>query len=214
MNSMDIHEVLEYLPHRYPFLLIDRVLSCEPGKGIIAVKNVTINEPFFSGHFPHHPIMPGVLIIEAMAQTGAVLVVHTLGPSAEGKLVYFMSVESARFRRPVVPGVVLLDIGLPGLDGYEVARRLRAVPGSERLLLIALTGYGQESDRRRSIEAGFDHHLVKPLEFLLPFYDASFFHRTKMRIGRAGGLGCYSRYQKGLPRLLQPATSRRLGVAV
>ena len=73
MNSMDIHEILEYLPHRYPFLLIDRVLACEPGRNINALKNVTINEPFFGGHFPHHPVMPGVLIIEAMAQAAALL---------------------------------------------------------------------------------------------------------------------------------------------
>ena len=101
---MDIKEILQYLPHRYPFLLVDRVLEIEPGVRARALKNVTMNEPFFPGHFPHHPVMPGVLIIEAMAQTAAVLVVETLGPSAEGKLVYFMSVDSARFRKPVGPG--------------------------------------------------------------------------------------------------------------
>lgn len=104
MSAMDINEVLQYLPHRYPFLLIDRVLACEPGKSITAMKNVTINEPFFSGHFPNHPIMPGVLIIEAMAQTAAVLVMSSLGQDADGKLVYFMSIDGVRFRRPVVPG--------------------------------------------------------------------------------------------------------------
>ena len=77
MSTMDIHEILEYLPHRYPFLLVDRVLSCESGNEIVALKNVTINEPFFSGHFPHHPIMPGVLIIEALAQTAALLTLKT-----------------------------------------------------------------------------------------------------------------------------------------
>ena len=77
MSSMDINKILEYLPHRYPFLLIDRVLSCEPGKRLSGLKNVTINEPFFQGHFPHHPVMPGVLIIEAMAQACAILTFHT-----------------------------------------------------------------------------------------------------------------------------------------
>src|SRR4051812_48696361 len=96
------------LPHRYPMLLVDRVESLDPDRGIVAIKAVTANEPFFQGHFPARPVMPGVLIIEAMAQTAAVLVVHSLGPTAEGKLVYFMSVDDARFRKPVVPGDVLL----------------------------------------------------------------------------------------------------------
>ncbi len=101
---MEISDILEYLPHRYPMLLVDRVLECEPGKRILGIKNVSINEPYFAGHFPHHPVMPGVLIIESMAQTAAVLVVETLGPEAHGKVVYFMSIEGAKFRRPVVPG--------------------------------------------------------------------------------------------------------------
>ena len=92
------------IPHRYPFLLIDRVQDVVPGTSATGVKNVTINEPFFPGHFPDKPIMPGVLIIESMAQTAAVLVVSGLGTETEGKLVYFMSVESARFRKPVIPG--------------------------------------------------------------------------------------------------------------
>ncbi len=101
---IDINRVIEMIPHRYPFLMVDRVVDVVPDAGAVGIKNVTINEPFFQGHFPSRPIMPGVLIIEAMAQTAAVLVVETLGPSAEGKLVYFMSVENARFRKPVVPG--------------------------------------------------------------------------------------------------------------
>ena len=92
------------IPHRYPFLLIDRVQDVVPETSATGIKNVTINEPFFPGHFPDKPIMPGVLIIESMAQTAAVLVVSGLGAETEGKLVYFMSVESARFRKPVVPG--------------------------------------------------------------------------------------------------------------
>lgn len=99
-----VEHIQQLLPHRYPFLLVDRVIELDPGKSVVALKNVTINEPFFQGHFPGHPVMPGVLIVEAMAQTAAVLVVHTLGREAEGKLVYFMSIDEARFRRPVVPG--------------------------------------------------------------------------------------------------------------
>ena len=101
---IDINEIKQYIPHRYPFLLVDRIVELEIGKRIVGLKNVTINEPFFPGHFPHNPVMPGVLIIECMAQTAAVLVVTTLGPAWQGKLVYFMSVEEAKFRKPVVPG--------------------------------------------------------------------------------------------------------------
>lgn len=102
--TINLQRVLQMIPHRYPFLMIDRVEEVITGKSAVGIKNVTINEPFFQGHFPSEPVMPGVLIIEAMAQTAAVLVVHTLGAAFEGKLVYFMSVDSARFRKPVVPG--------------------------------------------------------------------------------------------------------------
>ena len=102
---MDIKEILQYLPHRYPFLLIDRMLEIEPGVRARGLKNVTMNEPFFPGHFPHHPVMPGVLIIEAMAQTAAVLAFKTDGSVPdEGSTVYFASVDNVRFKRPVVPG--------------------------------------------------------------------------------------------------------------
>lgn len=108
MNSMDIHEVLRYLPHRYPFLLIDRVLSYEPGKNITALKNVTINEPFFNGHFPHHPVMPGVLIIEAMAQAAAILSFVTMGVRPDDESIYyFVGIDNARFKRPVTAGDAL-----------------------------------------------------------------------------------------------------------
>ena len=105
MSSMDISEVLEYLPHRYPFLLIDRVISCDLGKKIIALKNVTINEPFFMGHFPHHPVMPGVLIIEAMAQAAAILSFRTMNHKPDDRMVYyFVGIDRARFKKPVGPG--------------------------------------------------------------------------------------------------------------
>lgn len=102
--KIDIERIMEMIPHRYPLLLVDRVVELELGERITAFKNVTFNEPHFTGHFPSKPIMPGVLIIEAMAQTSALLVVKTLGADAEGKLVYFMSIDEARFRQPVVPG--------------------------------------------------------------------------------------------------------------
>jgi 3-hydroxyacyl-[acyl-carrier-protein] dehydratase len=99
-----IEQIFDLLPHRYPFLLVDRILEWEPGKRIVGLKNVTINEPFFAGHFPGKPIMPGVLIIEAMAQVGGVLLLHMAGAEARNKLVYFTSIESAKFRKPVIPG--------------------------------------------------------------------------------------------------------------
>lgn len=107
MDEIDIHDIMRMIPHRYPFLMIDRVVDIVPGETAVGVKCVTVSEPHFQGHFPQRPIMPGVLIIEAMAQTAASLVVHSLGEQAMDKLVYFMSIENARFRRPVVPGDVL-----------------------------------------------------------------------------------------------------------
>ena len=107
LEDLDIDGIRELIPHRYPFLMIDRVVEIEAETSAVGIKNVTVNEPHFEGHFPGRPIMPGVLIIEAMAQTAAVLVVATLGPSARGKIVYFMTIDQARFRRPVLPGVQL-----------------------------------------------------------------------------------------------------------
>ncbi|MBU3696154.1 MAG: 3-hydroxyacyl-ACP dehydratase FabZ [Dechloromonas sp.] len=102
---MDIHEILEYLPHRYPFLLIDRVVAIEPGKSIHAYKNVTINEPFFVGHFPHHPVMPGVLIMEALAQAAGILSFKTEGKKpTQNDVFYFAGIDDARFKRPIMPG--------------------------------------------------------------------------------------------------------------
>ena len=103
IRILEIQEIMEFLPHRYPFLLVDRILEYEENKRIVGIKNVTINEPFFGGHFPGVPIMPGVLILESMAQVGGVLVFKTL-PERDSKLVFFMGVENARFRKPVVPG--------------------------------------------------------------------------------------------------------------
>ena len=106
---MDIHEILKYLPHRYPFLLVDKVLDCDPGKSITALKNVTINEPFFNGHFPHHPVMPGVLIIEALAQAAALLTLKTANMQTdETAIYYFVGIDGARFKRPVQPGDQLI----------------------------------------------------------------------------------------------------------
>ena len=103
-RTVDILQIMAAIPHRYPFLMIDRMVEVVTGASAIGIKNVTVNEPFFQGHFPAKPVMPGVLIIEAMAQTAAALVVLTLGDDFEGKLVYFMTIENAKFRRPVVPG--------------------------------------------------------------------------------------------------------------
>ncbi len=102
---LNINEVMEMLPHRYPFLMIDRILEMEPPKRIVGMKNVTINEPFFQGHFPGHPIMPGVLLVEAMAQAGGVLAMKSLPPEqVTKKVLYFMSIDKAKFRKPVIPG--------------------------------------------------------------------------------------------------------------
>lgn len=109
MSRMDIHEILEHLPHRYPILLVDRVLDVVPGERIVALKNVSVNEPFFPGHYPHHPVMPGVLIVEALAQAAAILSFKTLGGKPDDKSVYyFVGIDGARFKRPVSPGDQLI----------------------------------------------------------------------------------------------------------
>ncbi|MGQ3030419.1 MAG: 3-hydroxyacyl-ACP dehydratase FabZ [Ferrovibrionaceae bacterium] len=104
MGTAEIMDVMRMIPHRYPMLLVDRVIDMVKGERATGIKNVTINEPYFQGHFPTRPVMPGVMVVESMAQTAGILVVHTLGPDAEGKLVYFMSIDEARFRKPIVPG--------------------------------------------------------------------------------------------------------------
>ena len=135
-TSMDIHEILDHLPHRYPFILIDRVISMELGNEIVALKNVTINEPFFPGHFPYHPVMPGVLIVEAMAQAAAILSFKTMGVKpSDDSVHYFAGIDSARFKRPVSPGdQIVFNVkidrilkgiwkysGVASVDGHVVA---------------------------------------------------------------------------------------------
>lgn len=104
LEAIDIMRVMEVLPHRYPFLMVDRIINIRPGEGAVGVKNVTVNEPFFPGHFPAKPVMPGVLIIESMAQTAAAFVSHCENLDVSDKVVFFMSIDKARFRRPVLPG--------------------------------------------------------------------------------------------------------------
>lgn len=103
-KEINVQRIMEMIPHRYPILLVDRILEITPGHSAVALKNVTMNEPHFQGHFPGFPVMPGVLIIEAMAQTAAVVVIEDMGKASEGKIVYFMTIENAKFRKPVVPG--------------------------------------------------------------------------------------------------------------
>ena len=107
VETIEIERIMSLIPHRYPFLLVDRVIDLVDGESAIGIKNVSINEPFFQGHFPGHPVMPGVLIVEAMAQTAGVVVIHSLAAAEQAKVVYFMSIESARFRKPVTPGDTL-----------------------------------------------------------------------------------------------------------
>jgi len=104
---LDVNEIMKILPHRYPFLMVDRILEMDPGKRIVGIKNVTINEPFFQGHFPGHPVMPGVLIIEAMAQVAGILAYLSSAEEDRKKVSYFMAIDNARFRKPVLPGDLL-----------------------------------------------------------------------------------------------------------
>lgn len=122
----DVEKIIQCLPHRYPFLLVDKIISFEPNHKIIGVKNVTFNEPHFMGHFPNHPIMPGVLIIEAMAQAGALIVMADPEFDAKDKVVYFMSIDSAKFRKPVVPGDVL-ELHVEQIQSRSNIRKLSGV---------------------------------------------------------------------------------------
>ena len=141
---MTIEEIKEYLPHRYPFLLIDRIVAFEKDKRIVALKNVTVNEPFFPGHFPHFHVMPGVLIVEAMAQAAAVLSLKSLGHKNDGKWVYyFVGIDGARFKRPVVPGDMLLievDAGRTGrgMAKFTAVAKVGDAIAAEAELLCAL----------------------------------------------------------------------------
>jgi len=141
---MDIQEILAHLPHRYPMLLVDRVLECEPGKRILAIKNVTINEPFFSGHFPHHPVMPGVLIVEAMAQAAAILSFRTLGTRPDEKSVYyFVGIDEARFKRPVSPGdqlvlEVAIERNVRGIWKFDAKARVGEALAAEAKIMCTV----------------------------------------------------------------------------
>ena len=140
---MDIHSILEHLPHRYPFLLVDRVLAMEVGKSIHAYKNVTINEPFFQGHFPHHPVMPGVLIMEALAQAAGILSFKTMGEKPDPNSVfYFVGIDEARFKKPVMPGDQLhLHVGIErqtrGIWKYKAEARVDGLVVAEAKLMCA-----------------------------------------------------------------------------
>ena len=140
---MDIHEILEHLPHRYPFVLIDRVVSMELGKEITAIKNVSVNEPFFPGHFPYHPVMPGVLIVEAMAQAAAILSFKTMNTKpSDDSVYYFAGIDNARFKKPVSPGdqiimTVKIERILKGIWKYAgVAKVDGAVVAEAQMMCI------------------------------------------------------------------------------
>jgi 3-hydroxyacyl-[acyl-carrier-protein] dehydratase len=141
---MDIHEILQYLPHRYPILLVDRILECEPGKRIVGIKNVSINEPFFQGHFPHHPVMPGVLIVEALAQVAAILSFKTLGNKPDDRSVYyFVGIDEARFKRPVMPGDQLqleatLERNVRGIWKFTTQAKVADVLAAEAKLMCTV----------------------------------------------------------------------------
>ena len=140
---MDIYEILAHLPHRYPFLLVDRVLECEVGKSIHAYKNVSINEPFFTGHFPHHPVMPGVLIMEALAQAAGILSFKTMGAKPDDRSVfYFVGIDNARFKKPVTAGDQLhLHVAIlrqrSGIWKYEAKARVAGEIVAEAELMCA-----------------------------------------------------------------------------
>ena len=144
MSEMTIEEIKEYLPHRYPFLLIDRIASFEKDKRIVAIKNVTANEPFFPGHFPHIAVMPGVLVVEAMAQAAAVLSLKSMGHKNDGKWVYyFVGIDGARFKRPVTPGdqlAIEVEAGpnRRGIAKFKAVARVEGVVAAEAELLCAL----------------------------------------------------------------------------
>ena len=150
MADMDIYQVLEHLPQRFPLLLVDRVLECEPGKRILALKNVSVNEPYFPGHFPSRPIMPGVLILESMAQAAVILAVRTLGTQVSENSVYlYAGIDRARFKRPVVPGdrlevEVIVLARKRGLWKFDCTARVDGAVVSEAEILCTM----------RSTEAG------------------------------------------------------------
>lgn len=149
--NVDIGRILDILPHRYPFLLVDRIVEMEPKERVVGIKNVTISEPFFPGHFPGNPVMPGVLILEAMAQAGAVLLLHDHQDELEGKYVYLAGVDAVRFRRPVVPGDRLrMELDVSSLRSRSCKMRGVATVDGERaaeaVLLSMMVDLGRERD--------------------------------------------------------------------
>jgi 3-hydroxyacyl-[acyl-carrier-protein] dehydratase len=149
-TSMDIHEILEHLPHRYPFVLVDKVLSLELGKEIVAVKNVSVNEPYFPGHFPYYPVMPGVLIVEAMAQAAAILSFRTMNTKpSEDSVYYFAGIDKARFKKPVSPGdqlilKVRIDRILRGIWKYVGEASVDGTVVAEAEMMCILKAINQE----------------------------------------------------------------------
>jgi 3-hydroxyacyl-[acyl-carrier-protein] dehydratase len=143
-SSMDINKILQYLPHRYPILLVDRVLEVVPGERIKALKNVSVNEPFFPGHYPHHPVMPGVLVVEAMAQAAAILSFKTMGSQPDEKSVYyFVGIDGARFKKPVGPGdQLILEVSIlatrRGIWKYAATARVDGQLAAEAELMCTL----------------------------------------------------------------------------
>ena len=150
MTTLDIQEILEYLPHRFPMLLVDRVLELESGKSIKALKNVTINEPFFPGHYPHTPVMPGVLVVEALAQAAAILSFVTIGQKPDNNSVYyFVGIDKTRFKRPVVPGdQLILEVSLTrsmrGIAKYAAIARVDGAVAAEAELMATYKGASLE----------------------------------------------------------------------
>jgi len=145
---MDVNQVLAHLPQRYPMIMVDRVKECEPGKRIVAVKNVSANEPYFPGHFPHRPIMPGVLILEAMAQAAGVLSFRSRGIMPDDKSVYYyVGIDNARFKRPVIPGDVLeievhFERQLRGISKFNCVARVAGEVAAEATILCAMQSTG------------------------------------------------------------------------
>ncbi len=142
---LDIREIQEILPHRYPFLLIDRIVEMEPKQRIVAIKNVTINEPFFQGHFPGHPIMPGVLLLEAMAQAAGILAFRSSEDAdVKNKVIYFMTIDKAKFRRPVVPGdqvrfemeLIKLRMNISSFKGRAIVEETVAAEAEMKAMLV------------------------------------------------------------------------------
>src|SRR5205807_802003 len=153
-KAVDIKRILQMIPHRYPMLMVDKVIEMQLDHSAVGIKNVSINEPFFQGHFPSEPVMPGVLIVEAMAQTAAVLVVATYGQESEGKLVYFMSIDGVRFRRPVFPGDRL------ELHVEKVQSRASVCYDDEASQAVVELTYNWDQKKPYEIGSGFGHLAV------------------------------------------------------